>query len=80
MTAQPSNSKIDLLLEYLKGIEPFPVKRARLVNSDSLADQPDLDAFGDQPPPDPFNDQPPPDPFTDQPPPDPFTDQPPLDR
>lgn len=60
------SSKIDTLLEHLKGINPFSVQLKK------------PDPFPNQPPPDPFLNQPPPDPFLNQPPPDPFTNQPPL--
>ena len=53
------NNKIDLLLGYLKGIDPSVVQRT---TEDNYA------LFSNQPPPDPFTNQPPPDPFTNQPP------------
>jgi hypothetical protein len=73
------NDRIDVLLGYLKGIEPSLLQRATKVAPDPFDDQPTPDPFNDQPTPDPFTDQPTPDPFTDQPTSDPFTDQPPPD-
>ena len=71
------NDKIDSLLGYLEGIDPYLVENTNVIQSASFNNQPDPDPFFNQPDPDPFTNQPDPDPFTNQPDPDPFTDQPP---